>query len=243
MIPKKIHYVWFGGEKPDKVKKCINSWKELGKDWEIIEWNEKNIDINSHPFLQYHYKKRNWAFVSDYLRGWTIFNHGGIYVDTDIEYKGNKKYLNEIVDKYDFVFSRNGKYWITASSMGAKKGNAIVGRYVEIYGNDYIIKHQPTSGEQLAYSLREKEQYNYSIDSQELQGGILLDEKYLQIAFDNENISVHHHFANWDGKAKSLETSKYYFDKLKRREGNSEEVSNLIKLEKRFKMFDKNIKH
>ena len=52
-IPKKIHYVWVGGnEKPKDIKKCINSWKEHLKGYEVIEWNESNFDMESHPFLK-----------------------------------------------------------------------------------------------------------------------------------------------------------------------------------------------
>ena len=90
MIPKKIHYVWVGNNpKPKEVLKCINTWKKYMPEYEIIEWNEKNFNINSHPYVMNAYKEKKWAFVSDYIRMYAIYNQGGIYFDTDIEVKKN----------------------------------------------------------------------------------------------------------------------------------------------------------
>lgn len=86
MIPKKIHYCWFGKtEKPENVLNCINSWKKIQQDFELIEWNEDNFDINSNQFLKEAYKNKKWAFVSDYARAFALYNHGGFYLDTDME--------------------------------------------------------------------------------------------------------------------------------------------------------------
>lgn len=86
MIPKKIHYVWVGGnKKPDSVINCINSWKKLMPDYEIIEWNESNVDLNLCPYLQDAYKAKKWAFVSDVIRIYVLYTYGGIYLDTDVE--------------------------------------------------------------------------------------------------------------------------------------------------------------
>ena len=84
-IPKKIHYVWVGGkDKPQDIKKCMKTWEAHLEDYEIIEWNELNFDINSHPFLKKAYEAQKWAFVSDYIRAYIIYHYGGIYFDTDI---------------------------------------------------------------------------------------------------------------------------------------------------------------
>ena len=89
MIEKKIHYVWFGNAKPEKVLKCIESWKKKLPDYEIIEWNEKNFNIEeelkSNKFFRECYNKKLWAFVSDYVRVKVLYNYGGIYLDTDME--------------------------------------------------------------------------------------------------------------------------------------------------------------
>lgn len=85
-IPKVIHYCWFGGkEKPKIVKECINSWKRYLKGYEIVEWNEENFNIEAFDFSKKAYENKKWAFVSDYCRIWTLYNYGGIYLDTDME--------------------------------------------------------------------------------------------------------------------------------------------------------------
>lgn len=86
MIPKKIHYCWFGrGEKSDKAKKCIASWSRLCPDYEIIEWNEDNFDIHLNPYTEMCYEQRKFAFLSDYARLWILEREGGLYFDVDVE--------------------------------------------------------------------------------------------------------------------------------------------------------------
>lgn len=82
MIPKKIHYVWFGNKKNKLMERCIDSWKKLN--YEVYEWNEKTYDINKNSFVREAYKKQNWAFLSDYIRLDILYNLGGIYIDTDV---------------------------------------------------------------------------------------------------------------------------------------------------------------
>ena len=86
MIPKTIHYCWFGrGEKPPLAKKCIASWKKHCPDYEIIEWNEDNFDVNMNGYTKMCFKEKKWAFLSDYVRLWLVYEYGGIYFDTDVE--------------------------------------------------------------------------------------------------------------------------------------------------------------
>lgn len=86
VIPKIIHYCWFGGKPlPEEAKKCIDSWKKYLPDYEIKEWNESNFDINSIAYTAEAYEARKYAFVSDYARYKILYEHGGIYFDTDVE--------------------------------------------------------------------------------------------------------------------------------------------------------------
>ena len=86
MIPKKIHYCWFGrNELPPLAKKCIASWKKYCPDYEIIEWNEDNFDVSLNAYTRYCYENKKWAFLSDFVRLQVIHDHGGIYFDTDVE--------------------------------------------------------------------------------------------------------------------------------------------------------------
>ena len=85
-IPKTIHYCWFGkGQKSELMLKCINSWKKYLPDYEIIEWNEDNFDINSNEYVKEAYENKKYAFVTDYVRLYVLLNYGGIYMDTDVE--------------------------------------------------------------------------------------------------------------------------------------------------------------
>lgn len=86
MIPKKIHYCWFGRNPlPPKALKCIESWKKFLPDYEIIEWNEDNFDVNEIPYTADAYAAKKYAFVSDYARFKILYEQGGIYFDTDVE--------------------------------------------------------------------------------------------------------------------------------------------------------------
>lgn len=85
-IPKKIHYCWFGrGEKSLLIKSCIASWKKFLPDYEIVEWNEDNFDIHCNTYVEEAYHAKKWAFVTDYVRLYLLYNIGGIYMDTDVE--------------------------------------------------------------------------------------------------------------------------------------------------------------
>ena len=86
MIPKVIHYCWFGHNPlPPLAKKCIKSWKKHLPDYEIKEWNEDNFDINIIPYVKEAYNAKKYAFVSDYARFWILYHYGGLYFDTDVE--------------------------------------------------------------------------------------------------------------------------------------------------------------
>ena len=86
MIPKVIHYCWFGRNPlPPLAVKCIDSWKKFFPNYEIKEWNEDNFDVNIIPYTAEAYQAKKYAFVSDYARFWILYNYGGIYFDTDVE--------------------------------------------------------------------------------------------------------------------------------------------------------------
>lgn len=86
MIPKKIHYCWFGrGNKPELAKRCIESWHKFLPDYEIKEWNEDNFDLDLYPYAREAYDQRKFAFVTDVVRLFALYTEGGIYMDTDVE--------------------------------------------------------------------------------------------------------------------------------------------------------------
>lgn len=86
MIPKIVHYCWFGGKsKPKLARRCIKSWKKYLPDYTFKEWNERNFDINSNLYVKQAYEARRYAFVTDYVRLYALYHEGGIYMDTDVE--------------------------------------------------------------------------------------------------------------------------------------------------------------
>ena len=101
MIPKRIHYCWFGGkEKPAEVLRMIASWRKHCPDYEIKEWNESNFDVNMIPYVREAYAAKKYAFVSDYARFWILYKYGGIYFDTDVEVI---RRMDDIIERGNFM--------------------------------------------------------------------------------------------------------------------------------------------
>lgn len=85
-IPKVIHYCWFGKKEiPEKNKRCIESWKKYCPDYEIMEWNETNYDLKKNRYMYQAYQMKKYGYVPDYARIDLLYQHGGIYFDTDVE--------------------------------------------------------------------------------------------------------------------------------------------------------------
>ena len=100
IIPKKIHYIWFGGNpKTELILKCIESWKKYMPDYEIIEWNESNFTFDN-AYAKEAYENKKYAFVSDYARLKVVYEYGGIYLDTDVELV---KSLQPLLEKGGFI--------------------------------------------------------------------------------------------------------------------------------------------
>lgn len=138
MIPKKIHYCWFGkNEKSELIKNCIESWKKYCSDCEIIEWNESNFDVNQNIYTKEAYEKQKWAFVSDYARLWAVYNYGGIYLDTDVELIKN---IDFVFDNENFFCYENDTYINTGLGFGAVEKSKIVKEIMSDYDNIHFIQ-------------------------------------------------------------------------------------------------------
>lgn len=146
MIPKKIHYCWFGGKPlPSDVKKCIDSWKKYCPDYEIIQWNESTFDVESHPFLKSAYEAKAWAFVSDFARLKVVYENGGIYLDTDVELL---KSLDSLLNNKCYVgIQQLDGFCATGLGFGAEKGSVAIQRMLAEY-QDLI--YEPEKAVQLA---------------------------------------------------------------------------------------------
>lgn len=134
MIPKTIHYCWFGrGEKPKLAQKCIASWKKHCADYQIVEWNEDNFDFSAHPYAQFCYAQKKWAFLSDYIRLVVVEQHGGIYFDTDVEML---KSLDGLLHHGAFYGFENDSHVNTGQGFGSKAHHptvqAMLGQYQQL---------------------------------------------------------------------------------------------------------------
>ena len=138
MIPKIIHYCWFGrGEMPDSAKKCIASWHEFMPDYEYKLWNEDNFDVNAVLYTKEAYEARKYAFVSDYVRLWALNNEGGVYLDTDVEVF---KPFDDLLGFDAFVGFEGSKHLPVGTCVMASKANGHwVGEMLEAYRDRHFI--------------------------------------------------------------------------------------------------------
>jgi len=148
MIPKIIHYCWFGrGPMPELAQKCIASWKKYLPDYEIKEWNEDNFDVNIIPYTAEAYKAKKYAFVSDYARFWILYQYGGIYFDTDVEVI---RPIDDIVERGNFMgFETDPKPQLKADAseasvnpglgMGVAPGLGIIKKMLDFYVGKHFV--------------------------------------------------------------------------------------------------------
>lgn len=137
MIPKIIHYCWFGhGEMSPMMKKCIQSWKKFCPDFEIVEWNEDNFDINSSIWTKQAYEAKKYAFVSDYVRLKVLYEYGGIYMDTDQELiKPLTPYL-----EHDAFLGFMDDMNITSGLIGSMEEHPAFAKFLEYYRDRPFLK-------------------------------------------------------------------------------------------------------
>lgn len=137
MIPKIIHYCWFGKNKiTDEIKRYIESWRKYCPDYEIIQWNEINFPVNENEYCKEAYEQKKYAFVSDYVRLKVLYQYGGFYLDTDVEIV---KSLNPL-RKYNVVFCES-EGSIQTSTIGANKENTFIKLLLDDYTNRHFIKN------------------------------------------------------------------------------------------------------
>jgi len=205
-IPKIIHYCWFGKKPlPKLAQKCIKSWQKYCPDYQIIRWDETNFDINSNLYVKQAYEAKKYAFVSDYVRLWVLYNYGGIYVDTDLEMVKN-------IDKfliYDFFSGFENSNFVPTAIMGAVPHHPLIKELLDIYQSlsfikldgeldltpntvritDYLVKN---------YNLKRNNTY------QELKNGVFLYSHEYFCANDitglkitNNTYTIHHFQGSW----------------------------------------------
>lgn len=139
MIPKIIHYCWFGnGEMPEKNKRCIASWKKFCPDYKIIRWDESNYDVKKNDYMKEAYETKSWGFVPDYARLDIIYQFGGIYLDTDVELIKN---IDELLSYDAFMGFEDGVHVSPGLCIAAKPHHETIKRIMdEIYLGRKFIK-------------------------------------------------------------------------------------------------------
>ena len=208
MIPKIIHYIWFGRNPyPPKIQYCIESWKKKLPDYEFMLWNEDTFDVNSISFTRQAAEYKKWAFVSDYVRIYALYNYGGWYLDTDVEIVRS---LNPLLDNYVVLGTdENGE--LTAL-MGSEKKHIIWKRILDYYKNiefvssdckfNMVVNNIYIQNVLKDYGFKSENKY------QELSNGIIVypDDYFHVISLmkgiehrTNNTYAIHWHTLTWVG--------------------------------------------
>ena len=223
MIPKKIHYCWFGGNPlPELAQKCIASWRKFCPDYEIIEWNETNYDIKKNKYMSQAYENKRWAFVSDYARLDIIYTHGGIYLDTDVELI---KPIDDLLELEAFAgVEQNSEYVALGLGFGACEGDITVKTMLDYYDGinfEENGKLDLTPAPKIHTTALYKLGYAFSAQITSCCTFTIYPSEYFcpinhdtnEISITDKTYSIHHYTASWYN-----ETQRYALS-LKRKMG------------------------
>lgn len=228
MIPKIIHYCWFGGNPlPKSAQKYIKSWKKHCPDYKIVEWNENNFDINSNKYVKEAYENKKYAFVTDYVRLYAMYNNGGIYMDTDVEVL---KPLDCFLDHHAFSGFESNEY-IPTGLMASEKEFPLFGELLKDYENRAFVNpdgsFDTTTNTVTITNLCKSRGLILNNEFQIVDGFALYPKDYFCVKNTHTGIiektpnsfSVHHFEASWNTKEarkKTLERwSKYRRERIK----------------------------
>lgn len=207
MIPKTIHYCWFGGKpKPKSVLRCIESWRRFCPDYEVKEWNEQNFDVCINEYCEEAYKLHKWAFVSDVARLWALINEGGVYLDTDVEVI---KPIDDLLSHTAFL-GFEGSQWIGTNIIGTTKGNRLLTLFFEEYKNRHYQNpdgtlNQSTNVVELTLLLLKKTNLKLNNCFQDLQDVVVYPSVYFnpydyvsgKLRKTEETYTIHWYSQSW----------------------------------------------
>lgn len=207
MIPKIIHYCWFGGNAHNElIKKCINSWQKFLPEYKIIEWNESNIDIQNNEFMHFCYQEKKWAYVADYARLIILKEYGGFYLDTDMEVI---KPFPESFMKYKFIAGEEVDNQVSCGIIGAIPQNETIARLIEYYDKLILLEPIPVLLNDILIAENKLNDPSYYIPNSE----VFYPMKYDGSIGDTKNSFTIHH---WEGSWKN-EINTFYENFLKNR--------------------------
>lgn len=217
MIPKKIHYCWFGNNPlPESVQKCISSWKEHCSDYEIIQWNETNYDINKNDYIKEAYQAKKYAFVSDFVRLDIINIHGGIYLDTDVELIKN---LDPFLSEEAFLGMEKPGIVATGLGFGAHANNGFIMKNIKQYdGVHFIYNGKENKKTCVEYTMDALQEYEFNPVNklQKLTDMTIFPTDYFcpldyetnKIKITNNTFSIHWYDASWYSSNKYIRNLK-----------------------------------
>lgn len=225
MIPKKIHYCWFGGrELPDDVKKCIESWKKYCPDYEIIQWDESNYDLSKNDYVKYTYENKKYAFLTDYVRLDIIYQEGGIYLDTDVELI---KPLDDLLDCKGYIGMEQIGTINTGQGFGAIKHHKFIKENKEFYENyiflDQNNKFKKITCVKISTNILKKYGLVKKDIKQIVDDMIIYPVEYFcpikmgtnKISVTKNTYSIHHFAGTWKSSNKILRKVHYYLIPIK----------------------------
>ena len=208
MIPKIIHYCWYGNNKKTKlINQCIYSWKKYFPDYEIIEWNENNTDIYENKYIEKAYEEKKWAFVSDYVRMKVLSEYGGIYFDTDVEVL--KPFPQEILKLEAFSGFESFSLKLSPGLVFAcEPKNPVVEQMVQSYNNDQFELGSVDDVKTINVRITEMLMSDglREVDEQQIVDGITVfpskifcpyDGKRRRVNIQPESLTVHYYAASW----------------------------------------------
>lgn len=210
MIPKIIHYCWLSGDLiPEKLEKCMKSWKEKLPDYEFMLWDKNRFDIDSILWTKQAYEVKKYAFAADYIRLYAVYTYGGIYLDMDVEIL--KSFNNLLESKYILGFE--GKEGIEAGIFGAEKNADWVKTCLDYYSDRSFIQDNGT------YDIRPLPCIMYEIISKKYSHLKLLPFDYLtaksyktgKITVTENTITIHHFAGSWVSKKYKIIRGLYLF--------------------------------
>lgn len=206
-IPKKIHYCWFGeAEIPDKLKKCIDSWRKMCPDYEIIRWDENNYDITKNLYMKQAYECKKWGFVPDYARLDIIYREGGIYLDTDVELVRS---LDLLLCDEMFCCADSNTTINFGTGFGAVQGNNLIKQMRDYYDDKVFINADGSLNVQPCYMYQnpilEKHGFTIKNEYQKKNGCVIYPSEVaaptglrgMENNFTEKTVSVHHSELSW----------------------------------------------
>lgn len=212
MIPKKIHYCWLSDDPfPDIINKCIDSWRKMLPDYEIVKWDLQKFPLNKCKWVKEAFERRKFAFAADYIRLYALYKEGGIYLDSDVEVI---KSFDDLLHLPYFICKENSHKGLEAATIGAEKGCTWIKTCLDYYdGKSFENEDGSFNTEVLPSILKSQISKNYNLVEVESVNQIYTDDHAVyvlpldffspksyvnkKIVLTNNTYSIHHFAGTW----------------------------------------------